>query len=169
MAIQKRFVRNHHDVDEYEAVHVLQLLTEDHRTVEQLFASFDEADGRARQGIADDALHAVEVHSAIEEKLVYPAIRKATGEEDLVDEAAEEHHVVKFMIKELHKMKASVRGYRAKFTVLSELVRHHMIAEESEMFPKAEQSGVDWHTLGREALKMKDRMMKSSRRHRRAA
>ena len=44
----------------------------------------------------------------------------------MVAEANEEHHVVKFLIKELRKMKGSVEGYKAKFTVLSELVKHHV-------------------------------------------
>ena len=74
---------------EQESVNALELLKEDHREVEQLFQSFEEADGRSRQGIADEAIKALEIHTKIEESLVYPAIREATGEEDLVDEANE--------------------------------------------------------------------------------
>ena len=154
---------------EQEPMNVLELLKEDHRNVEELFASFQKADGRSRQGIAEEALSALEVHSMIEEKLVYPAFLKATKEKDMVAEANEEHHVVKFLIKELRKMKASVEGYKAKFTVLSELVKHHVEEEEGEMFPQAEKAAVDWDTLGQEAIKIKARMLKPARNQRRAA
>lgn len=155
---------------EHESVHALELLKEDHRRVEQLFQSFETADGRSRQGIADEAIKALEIHTKVEDGLVYPAIREATGEEDLVDEASEEHHVVTLVIKELKKMKASAEGYKAKFTVMSELVRHHIEEEEKEMFPEAENADIDWEELGREALTIKERMMsKSSRGQRRAA
>jgi hemerythrin superfamily protein len=166
----KRSNQNNEDLSEQDSVNALELLKEDHRKVEQLFQSFEEADGRSRQGIADEALKALEVHTKIEETLVYPAIREATGEEDLVDEANEEHHVVTLLIKELKKMKASAEGYKAKFTVMSELVKHHIEEEEKEMFPEAENADIDWEELGQEAMSIKERMMsKSSRGHRRAA
>jgi hemerythrin superfamily protein len=174
MAKKQRQSKDTEDLDEgqseQESVNALELLKEDHREVEQLFQSFEEADGRSRQGIADEAIKALEIHTKIEESLVYPAIREATGEEDLVDEANEEHHVVALLIKELKKMRASAEGYKAKFTVMSELVKHHIEEEEKEMFPEAENADVDWEELGQEALGIKERMMsKSSRSHRRAA
>ena len=160
----------HDEMAEKESVNALELLKEDHREVEQLFTSFEEADSRSRQRIADEALRALEVHAKIEEGLVYPAIREATDEEDMMDEAVEEHHVVKLLIKELHKMKASADGYKAKFKVLSELVKHHVLEEEQEMFPQAEQTDIDWEEIGQEAMSIKEKMMsKSSRGQRRAA
>lgn len=154
---------------EQKSINALELLKADHREVEQLFKSFEEAEGRSRQGIADEAIKALEIHTKIEESLVYPAIREATGEEDMLDEAKEEHHVVKLLIKELHKMKASAEGYKVKFKVLSELVKHHVQEEEHEMFPQAEQTNIDWEELGQEAMSIKERMTKSSRSQRRAA
>lgn len=157
-------------LSEQESVNALDLLKKDHREVEQLFTSFEKADSRSRQRIADEAIKALEVHTKIEESLVYPAIREATGEEDMMDEAVEEHHVVKLLIKELHKMKASAEGYKAKFKVLSELVKHHVQEEEQEMFPQAEQTDIDWEEIGQEAMSIKEKMMsKSSRGQRRAA
>jgi hemerythrin superfamily protein len=169
MAKHKTSAESNDEMSEEERINVLEVLREDHRKVEQLFTSYEEADGRSRQRFADEALQALEIHSAIEEKLVYPAIRKATDDQDMVAEANEEHHVVKFLIKELRRMNASAEGYKAKFTVLSELVKHHVEEEEGEMFPKAEQAKVDWDKLGQEAMKIKERMMKSSLSHRRVA
>src|SRR5689334_15952908 len=103
MATRKKSAVDNDETSEQESTNVLELLKEDHRKVEELFTSFEKADGRSRKGIVDEALNALEIHSMIEEKLVYPAIRKATGDKDMVGEANEEHHVVKFLVKELRK------------------------------------------------------------------
>jgi hemerythrin superfamily protein len=167
---QPQSKQEHANSSEHEPVSALDLLKQDHREVAQLFTSFKEADGRSRQGIAEEAITALEIHTTIEEKVVYPAIREATNEEELVDEANEEHHVVTLMIKELKKLKASAKGYQAKFTVMSELVQHHIEEEEKDMFPAVENAGIDWEELGQEALRIKKRMLsKASKGQRRAA
>lgn len=86
--------RDNDNISEPGVGSALELLKQDHREVEQLLKAFEEADGGSRQGIADEAIKALEAHTKIEEEVVYPAIREATTEEDLVDEAKEEHHVV---------------------------------------------------------------------------
>ena len=157
---QKQFEQEDEEMSEESPVNVLDMLKEDHQKVKQLFEEFDNAEGKARQGIVEEALKELEIHSKIEEALVYPAIREAIEEEETVDEANEEHHVVKLLIKELRKMKGSAEGYRPKFKVLSELVKHHIEEEENEMFPQAEQADMEWEEISREAMKIKDRMMK---------
>lgn len=156
-----------------QSVNVLDVLKEDHQQVKQLFEEFENAKGSAKQTIVEEVLGALEIHSKIEEDLVYPAIRKAADEEqqEKVDEANEEHHVVALLSKELRKLKASDDGYRAKFMVLSELVKHHIEEEEGEMFSRAEQTDIDLEKLGQEAMKIKARMtkQKASGRQRRAA
>ncbi len=122
---------------------VFDSLKADHRRVEELFAQFEEADKRKRVQIAEDVLRELTVHALLEEELVYPAVREVLEEEDLVDEAIEEHHVVKLLIKELHKMKPGDERYATKLKVLGELVRHHVEEEENEIFPQAEEAGLD--------------------------
>jgi len=53
---------------------VFEMLKTDHRHVQDLFTKFEDADKRARASIADETLTALEVHAALEEELVYPAI-----------------------------------------------------------------------------------------------
>jgi hypothetical protein len=53
---------------------VFEMLKTDHRHVQDLFTKFEDADKRARSSIAEEALMALEVHAALEEELVYPAI-----------------------------------------------------------------------------------------------
>ena len=117
------------------------MLKADHRHVQDLFTKFEDADKRARASIADETLTALEVHAALEEELVYPAIAEVIDDEELVKEAREEHHVAKFLIKELRKMDAEDDGFSTKFKVLGELVGHHIEEEEGEMFPQAQEGG----------------------------
>jgi hemerythrin superfamily protein len=53
----------------------IQMLMEDHRKVEKLFHQFSEADGKKQQQIAQNIFQELEVHSALEEELFYPALQ----------------------------------------------------------------------------------------------
>ena len=138
---------------------VFEMLKTDHRHVQDLFTKFEDADKRARASIADETLTALEVHAALEEELVYPAIAEVLDDEDLVNEAKEEHHVAKFLIKELRKMDAEDEGFSTKFKVLGELVGHHIEEEEGEMFPQAQEGGFESQSISDEVSKRKARLM----------
>ena len=138
---------------------VTDMLREDHKKVNGLFEEFEQAeDAKSKQRIVETAVTELEVHSKLEEELIYPAIRSEIDDEDLMDEALEEHHVVHGLIGELKKMKPGDPRYDAKFTVLAESVRHHIKEEESEMFPKAEECEIDWDTLCSQVVKRKDQL-----------
>ena len=138
---------------------VTDMLRKDHKKVKGLFEEFEQAeDTTTKQRIVETALTELEVHSKLEEELIYPAIRAEVGDDDLMDEALEEHHVVHGLLGELKKMKASDESYDAKFTVLAENVRHHIKEEESEMFPKAEDCEIDWEALCSQVMKRKEQL-----------
>ncbi|HEY7166057.1 MAG TPA: hemerythrin domain-containing protein [Candidatus Binatia bacterium] len=119
-----------------------EMLREDHEKVKDLFERFEEADEGEKQEIVTTAIRELEVHTALEEEVFYPAAREAleqSGEDaDTISEALEEHHVVKLVIAELKKMRPKDEQYDAKFTVMSENVKHHIEEEENELFPKLE-------------------------------
>ena len=138
---------------------VTDMLREDHKKVKGLFEEFEQAaDVKAKQRIVETSLTELDVHSTLEEELIYPAIRAEIDDDDLMDEALEEHHVVHALIGELKKMKPSNDRYDAKFTVLAENVRHHIKEEESEMFPKAEDCEIDWEALCSQVMKRKEQL-----------
>lgn len=138
---------------------VFEMLKTDHRHVQDLFTKFEDADTRARASIAEETLTALEVHAALEEELVYPAIAKVIEDEDVVNEAKEEHHVAKLLIKELHKMDAGDDGFATKFKVLGELIGHHIEEEEGELFPQAQEGGFEPESLFEEVSKRKAKLM----------
>ena len=138
---------------------VFEMLKADHRHVQDLFTKFEDADKRARASIADETLTALEVHAALEEELVYPAIAEVIDDEELINEAKEEHHVAKVLIKELRKMDAEDEGFSTKFKVLGELVSHHIEEEEGEMFPQAQEGGFEPESISDEVSKRKAKLM----------
>jgi hemerythrin superfamily protein len=73
---------------------VTDMLREDHMKVKGLFEEFEQAeDAKAKQRIVETALAELEVHAKLEEELIYPAIRSEIDNDELMDEALEEHHV----------------------------------------------------------------------------
>lgn len=114
------------------------LLRQQHDEAKDLFEQFEQTeDGDTRQRIAREAIRALRAHTAIEEEIFYPAIRDAGEEiEDDVLEGLEEHHVVEVLLDELEGMGPEEERFEAKFTVVSELVEHHVEEEEDELFPE---------------------------------
>ena len=118
----------------------LTLLKADHQAVEEKFVKFEELGPRAlktKAALVADVIEALSIHAAVEEELIYPAIRdRLADEEGQVLEALEEHHVVKWTLSELDGMSPDHERFDAKFTVLMEGVRHHVKEEENELFPQ---------------------------------
>ncbi|HEY5677104.1 MAG TPA: hemerythrin domain-containing protein [Myxococcales bacterium] len=125
------------------------LLQRDHEAVEQLFRQFEKLTERAhksKEKIVLKIIRELAIHSAVEEMLFYPAVRTAGLKADTraggqasetVLESLEEHHIVKWTLSELEKMKPEDERYDAKVKVLMESVRHHVKEEQDELFPKA--------------------------------
>jgi hypothetical protein len=124
------------------------MLKRDHDNVKALFDQFERAERKAeKQKIVKQALEELRVHSTLEEEIFYPAIREQL-KNGIMNEADEEHHVAKVLIAELDTIDGDNDHFDAKFTVLSESVRHHIKEEEDEMLPKARDLKVDFQALG---------------------
>lgn len=142
----------------------LELLAEDHERVLQLFSAFeqlqnDEEDDDSKRDLVDLACAELTVHAQLEEELFYPALRDALDEQDLIDEAEVEHDVAKQLIAELEAMEPDEEMYDARFTVLSEYVRHHIEEEENEIFPKAKEANIDLEALAADMLERREELM----------
>jgi hemerythrin superfamily protein len=116
------------------------LLKADHKTVETLFRRFEQAGRNARKlkrKLVDQIVRELAVHALIEEQVFYPAVRnKADALEDQVLEALEEHHVVKWLLKELEDLPPEAERFDAKVKVLMENIRTHVSEEEKRLFPQ---------------------------------
>lgn len=135
------------------------LLKEDHRKVKNLFDQFEEASDKEKEQICEEVIKELKIHSAIEEEIFYPAMRQSAKDEELMDEAEEEHRVAKTLIEDLEKAKSSAEHFEAKFMVLAESVRHHIKEEEKEMFKEAKKADVDLEELGEKMMARKEELM----------
>lgn len=137
----------------------ISMLKRDHDIVKRLFKEFEDAKGAAeKRKVSKEALQELKVHAVLEEEIFYPTVRKQVGK-DIMNEAAEEHHVAKVLIAELEAMDDSSDFYEAKFTVLAENIRHHIKEEEHEMLPKAEDLKIDFVELGQVMLRRKEQLL----------
>jgi hypothetical protein len=55
-------------------------------------------------------------------------------------------------------MQPSDALYKAKFTVLSEYVNHHIEEEQAQIFPKIKEAKIDLESLGREMADYKQEL-----------
>jgi hemerythrin superfamily protein len=121
------------------------LLKQQHKDVKSLFEEVLEVeDPESRRQLCERIGQELLVHTRIEEEIFYPAVRSLGTEavEELIDESLEEHHVVDLVLAELPRVNPRDDRFKAKMTVLSELVDHHVKEEERDMFKRAQALGV---------------------------
>lgn len=138
---------------------VLKMLKADHKKVQDLFAAYQKATPRKQPDMAQTTIQELEIHAELEEALIYPAIRAGIEDDELMNEAIEEHHLVHVLIAELKELEPRDETFKAKFTLLGELVKHHVKEEEGEMFPQALKAKIDWAALNAEVLKRREQLM----------
>lgn len=120
------------------------LLKHDHKRVAALFEQIEPTTERAvktREEAFGKLKDELEVHAHIEEKILYPVLKREAETRDITFEGIEEHHVVKMLLSELAGMAVDSEKWTAKVKVLQENVEHHVEEEETNMFK-----------LGREVL-----------------
>jgi hemerythrin superfamily protein len=148
----------------------LQILRNDHRRVRELFRQFDEAqDPSTRMAVVDETVAELLVHAQLEEEIFYPAMERQ-GLTDLVDHAEEEHQLADTIMQELMQMDARNGQLEPKFRVLIDTVTEHVTEEESQMFPRAAEIGLDrLEEIGAEIERLRARILQEGQPAARAA
>jgi hemerythrin superfamily protein len=121
----------------------IQLLKQDHRTVESLFKEFERAGEKAhhtKKRLVKKLIKELSLHADLEEQVFYPAVQQGADENELVLKAMEEHDLVKSLLQQLEKMSPEEDRFHPKVTVLIQNVREHMEQEEREIFPKLKEA-----------------------------
>lgn len=124
------------------------LLESDHQRVEELFREFRSmggADPAAKLQVAQVICMELTLHSMVEEEIFYPAVAHATGDQQMVEHAIEEHQQVKELIARIPDA-ANLDG---AIEALRQHVQHHVDEERREMFAKAKSCGMELATLAR--------------------
>jgi hemerythrin superfamily protein len=140
------------------------LLKADHRQVEHAFEQFRKArDDARRQELAAQICNALKVHTTIEEEIFYPAFLAATNDTDVHHEAEVEHDGAKKLIAEIEASSPHDDYFKAKVSVLSEMIKHHVNEEEKRggMFAEARHADMDLVALGEQLAARKAELEES--------
>src|SRR5688572_4805770 len=119
-----------------DTIDALELLTEQHDEVEQLFSDIEESDDAGeKEELFRELADKLAAHATMEEKIFYPSVMMEQTAELLL-ESTEEHLSVKRVLADLLELDADDERFDAKLTVLKEHVRHHARdEEEGKLFP----------------------------------
>jgi iron-sulfur cluster repair protein YtfE (RIC family) len=138
----------------------IELLEQDHREVERFFADYEDLkDGREKSLLAAKIFVALKVHTQIEEQIFYPEARKATGNDELIDEAVAEHGEAKALIAELEASTVGNDTFDEKMSALREKISHHVSEEEEKLFPEVEDAKPDLDAIGEQLAEKKAQLM----------
>jgi hemerythrin-like domain-containing protein len=113
------------------------LLESHHREIEKIFEELEPTTERAvktREEGFRRLQKELEIHTVIEETILYPVLKKQTETRDITFEGYEEHDVAKRLLEEMAMMDVTSEVWTAKLKVLQESIEHHVEEEESEMF-----------------------------------
>jgi len=133
------------------------LLDADHKKVEQLFSEYQSTQNASRKSeLAQEICMELTVHATIEEEIFYPAFRAATHDEDLVQDAQQEHQEAKDLIAEIE----DGDKIDALMARLQKAIEHHVKDERTKMFPEARKAkGMDLMALAGQLEARKQELM----------
>lgn len=134
----------------------LALLKADHDTIKRLLravGALGDSDGdhdadTRLAALVDDICYALTIHAMLEEEILYPALRAAGHDHELLDEAEGEHASMRELVKRLEVLYPGEAHFAATVAVLAEEFGHHIEKEESELFLAARRAGLDLAALG---------------------
>lgn len=114
----------------------VELLTHDHRMVEQLFRDYTAAaSDTQRRGVVEIMIRELSKHAALEELLVYPLAKKVLpdGEQE-IDQHLAEHMTVKKLLVELDGLGQGDERTGGLMQELQSAVEEHVAEEEGDLF-----------------------------------
>lgn len=117
---------------------IIDVIIEDHRELQQLFAQGRETtDPEQFQRIVSKTIAELVRHAIAEEQHLYPAFREHLNDGDeLADHEIAEHSEAEETMKEMEGLDGSDPQLRAKFEQLVEVVTHHLEDEENDALPR---------------------------------
>lgn len=140
---------------------VIEILTHDHREVEDMFGKLTAAaDPGERRQIADDITIELVRHSVAEEQYLYPAVREHVPDGDTIaDRELADHAEVENLLKELEKTDPDSAGFAALTGQLMRTVSAHVKDEEHALFPAlaGHASPADLRRLGEQVQAAKEK------------
>ncbi|MGZ3747143.1 MAG: hemerythrin domain-containing protein [Pseudobdellovibrionaceae bacterium] len=125
---------------------IYEILKKDHQEVKDLFEQIENSLKEKNYDEAESAFEELRVkitaHAKAEQEVFYQPLKMVSEDsksEDLIGEAEQEHHLIALLLNELSRMDPDAEEWKAKMTVLNEMVNHHFEEEEGEIFSVAQE------------------------------
>lgn len=137
-----------------QAPDAIDLLDADHLAVHALFQSYRElvrtgAPALQRRALAEELCMELTIHARLEEEIFYPAVREALRDEDVVDEAEEQHGSQREFVAQILATSPDDELYDARVAVLADYVERHVRQEREQVFNRALAARMDLQALAR--------------------
>jgi hypothetical protein len=137
-----------------QAADAIALLDADHAELERLFQEYRalvaaRAPAAERKQLADRACVELAMHGKLEDELFYPAAREALQDDDLLDDAGQQHDGTRDMAAQVLAMRADDELFDARVAVLHDYVSRHVRFEREQLFARLRNGRVDLLALGR--------------------
>jgi hemerythrin superfamily protein len=123
---------------------VIEVLTQDHREVEELFTELEAmlaaggGDDERRQELVDRVTIELVRHAVAEEVVVYPMVKEKVSAEE-AERAKQEHAEAEETMKRLERMSPDDDDFDRAIRTLMAEIREHVAEEEGQMFPHMRQ------------------------------
>jgi hemerythrin superfamily protein len=140
---------------------VTDLIAQDHRLFQQLFAELEEAPPPARDQL-DRLVEELDVHARAEESVFYPAVRPASRR---IDDAEAGHEHMRMLVEATLAASPGTAEFARALGELRRTVLNHAVEEEGGVFLDAARLGLDrLEALGAQLADAKDALRRSRRR-----
>jgi hemerythrin superfamily protein len=116
----------------------IDLLTRDHRHIEELFGQFRSGSDEERRSSVEAIIRELSIHAAVEEELFYPAVRRQMPAcRPLLEHGLDEHRQAKEILAALDGMidRSHTEAFADMMKVLQKAITDHVEEEEGELFP----------------------------------
>jgi hemerythrin superfamily protein len=135
------------------------LLTRDHRLIDELFAGFFEAAPQQLDPLARRLCKMIRIHMRIVDEIFYPAVRRALDANPSLGEARTAHDDIMQAVMRIESLTSSAPEFNAAVESLRELLTAHVESEEHELFPQVRAAKIDLVSLGQTLSERRDTLM----------
>lgn len=153
--------RNTQTIPGIDDLNVIDLILIDHNSIKECIEILIDSrnDKQKKMSIAKKFLNSVGVHSSVEKKTIYIPLEKNKSLHSNILEAKVEHEMIDRKVKSLKIKLSRTRllsdEVEAELKVLADMVKHHLMEEESVVLPQIQELLDDetFNDLGRNFMK----------------
>ena len=122
---------------------LIEVLSDDHREIDEMIAMLDDPEftGLDRRRTVDALIADLVRHGVVEERCLYPTIRRLLPDgADLAEQGFEEHEEAERDMKRLEGVATADPEFDFVLAKLSAEFRHHVLTQEVDLFPRVREA-----------------------------